>query len=101
MIHAGSWGPAGTLLAVNVEEGEKKSSIRRKIAAASSLPYDRVKVMLVGVSQLGAADRLAPGVTHGNCGVAVAPPSWFPPPSGASSRTNPSRRRTDATTEVP
>ena len=71
MIHAGSWGPAGTLLAVNVEEGEKKSSIRRKIAAASSLPYDRVKVMLVGVSQLGAADRLAPGVTHGNCGVAV------------------------------
>ena len=70
MVHAGAWGPAGTLVPINVEDGEKKSSIRRKIAAAVALPYERVKVMLVGVSQLGAADRES-NILHGNCGVAV------------------------------
>jgi hypothetical protein len=47
MIHAGDWGPAGTLISINVEEGERKSSIRRKVAGVTGLPYEHVKIMLV------------------------------------------------------
>ena len=70
MIHSGAWGPAGTLVPINVEEGERKSSIRRKVAGATGLPYEHVKIMLVSVAQIGASDRRT-NITHGNCGVAM------------------------------
>jgi len=70
MIHSGAWGPAGTLVPINVEEGERKSSIRRKVAGATGLPYEHVKLMLVSVAQFGASDRRS-NIAHGNCGVAM------------------------------
>jgi hypothetical protein len=70
MIHSGAWGPAGTLVPINVEEGELKSSIRRKVAGATGLPYEHVKIMLVSVAQIGASDRRT-NIAHGNCGVAM------------------------------
>ena len=70
MIHSGAWGPAGTLVPINVEEGERKSSIRRKVAGATGLPYEHVKLMLVSVAQIGASDRRS-NIAHGNCGVAM------------------------------
>ena len=70
MIHSGAWGPAGTLVPINVEEGERKSSIRRKVAGATGLPYEHVKLMLVSVAQIGASDRRS-NIAHGHCGVAM------------------------------
>ena len=50
--------------------GEKKSSIRRKLSGKMGIAPEHIKVMLVGVSQLGAADRRS-NIVHGNCGVAI------------------------------
>ena len=44
MIHKGSWGPKGTLIGVNVEDGEKKSSIKRKLVGKTGLREEDMKV---------------------------------------------------------
>lgn len=60
-----------------LREGEKKSSIRRKLQGKTGLPAEQIKVMLVGVSQLGAADRRC-NIVHGNCGVAIGTGLVYP-----------------------
>ena len=69
MVHKGPWGPEGTLIPISISDHEKKSSIRRKVAAASGIPYEHVKLILVGIAQIGAGDRRS-NVKYGNCGVA-------------------------------
>ena len=69
MVHKGSWGPEGTLIPISISDHEKKSSIRRKVAAASGIPYEHVKLILVGIAQIGAGDRRS-NIKYGNCGVA-------------------------------
>ena len=69
MVHKGPWGPEGTLIPISIKDFEKKSSIRRKVAAASGLPYEHVKLILVGIAQIGAGDRRT-NIKYGNCGVA-------------------------------
>ena len=69
MVHKGPWGPEGTLIPISISDHEKKSSIRRKVAAASGIPYDQVKLILVGIAQIGAGDRRS-NIKYGNCGVA-------------------------------
>ena len=54
MVHKGPWGPEGTLIPISISDHEKKSSIRRKVAAASGIPYEHVKLILVGIAQIGA-----------------------------------------------
>ena len=69
MVHKGLWGPEGTLIPISISDHEKKSSIRRKVAAASGIPYEHVKLILVGIAQIGAGDRRS-NIKYGNCGVA-------------------------------
>ena len=38
------WGPKGTLIGVNVEDGEKKSSIKRKLVGKTGLREEDMKV---------------------------------------------------------
>ena len=95
MVHAGAWGPAGTLVPINVEDGEKNvhppENRRRRGAPA------RPARMLVGVSQLGAADRES-NILHGNCGVAVGTGLVWPSAVAGAKPHQPWPPRTGSTT---
>ena len=50
-MHAGPWGAAGTLFAIDVAEGERPSSIKAKLAAPTGIPAASQKLMLGAFSQ--------------------------------------------------
>jgi hypothetical protein len=45
-MHAGAWGEAGTLFAIDVSDGESKTSIKRKLAGPTGIPVEAQKIML-------------------------------------------------------
>jgi hypothetical protein len=72
MIHEGPWGDMGTLVQINVEEGDSKNTIKRKIGAVTNLHPNDIKVQFVSAVQFGASSKSMcskSGVSHGNCGI--------------------------------
>jgi len=66
--HDGPWGPGGTQFAIDIVDGESKSSVKAKIEVATGLPVASQKLMLGAFSQLVVADKRAPGLRFGTCG---------------------------------
>ena len=50
-MHAGPWGAAGTLFAIDVADGERPSSIKAKLAVPTGIPAASQKLMLGAFSQ--------------------------------------------------
>jgi len=48
MIHAGVWGPAGSLIPIQLEAADTPSMIKRKLAGPTGIPVEAQKVMLGG-----------------------------------------------------
>ncbi len=60
-MHAGPWGAAGTLFAIDISDGERPSSIKRKLAGPTGIPIESQKIMLGAFSQARAPAALAHG----------------------------------------
>jgi hypothetical protein len=58
-MHAGPWGAAGTLFTVDIAEGERPSSIKRKLAGPTGIPVESQKIMLGAFSQVCGRARAA------------------------------------------
>ncbi len=60
-MHAGPWGAAGTLFAIDICEGERPSSIKHKLVGPTGIPVESQKIMLGAFSQACAAAAPAHG----------------------------------------
>jgi hypothetical protein len=60
-MHAGPWGGAGTLFSINVEDGERPSSIKRKLEGPTGVPPESQKLMLGAFCQARASCMRRPG----------------------------------------
>lgn len=69
MMHAGPWGPRGSLVSVNIEHDDRKSDVKRRVSHATGIPVDELKLCCASPTQLAAASKKCPGLSFGNCGV--------------------------------
>ena len=69
MMHAGPWGPCGSIVHVNIEHDDRKSDVKRRVSHATGIPVDELKLMCASPTQLAAASKKCPGLSFGNCGV--------------------------------
>ena len=67
MMHAGAWGPAGTLIPIALEEGDQPSVLKRKVAAKTGIPVESQKMMLGAFTQITVGDKRS-SLRFGTCG---------------------------------
>lgn len=68
-MHAGPWGDAGTVFAIDVGDGDRPSTIKRKLAGLTGIPVEHQKLMLGAFCQVRrtSTDDDARPITHSAC----------------------------------
>ena len=67
MMHKGAWGPAGTLIPIELAEGDQPTALKRKVAAKTGIPVESQKMMLGAFTQITVGDKRS-SLRFGTCG---------------------------------